>query len=319
VNSLENLYLSDNKLQGNVSSFFGSMCKLQKLDLSYNKLKGELPSFSQKFSWCSRHIFRELNLSYNQITGKIPESITLLSNLEVLSLEGNFLEGDVTESHLSNFSKLYYLFLSYNSLSLKFLSNWAPPFQLSKFLKYCIYDNGLDDFVPEGFWNKLQIMYELNMSHNNLIGAIPNLKLNLPYRPSINLNSNKFDGKVSSYLLQASELLLSANKFSDLSSFLCGNVTATNLATLDLSYNQMKGQLPDCWKSVDRLLFLHLSSNELSRKIPDSTGTLVKLEALVLRNNSLIGELPLHLKNCKNLIMLDVSENMLSGPIPSWA
>jgi len=66
------------------------------------------------------------------------------------------------------------------------------------------------------------------------------------------------------------------------------------------------------------LLFLDLSSNELSGKIPNSMGTLVKLEALVLRNNSLMGELPFSLKNCKNLIMLDMSENMLSGPIPSW-
>jgi len=277
-----------------------------------------------------------LNLSYNQITGKIPESIRQLSELENLSLEGNSLEGDVTESHLSNFSKLYFLSLSHNSLSLKFLSSWVPPFQLTYLrLASCklgpnfpswlqtqdslihldISHNGLNDFVPEWFWNKLQIMYELNMSHNNLIGSIPDMKLKLPFKPSIILNSNKFEGKVPVFLLQASEVLLSANKFSD---FLCGNVTAVNLATLDLSYNQIKGQLPDCWKFVNRLLFLDLSSNQLSGKIPISMGTLVKLEALVLANNSLMGELPSSLKNCKNLIMVDVSENMFSGPIPSW-
>ncbi|WVZ13979.1 hypothetical protein V8G54_011545, partial [Vigna mungo] len=105
------------------------------------------------------------------------------------------------------------------------------------------------------------------------------------------------------------------NKFSD---FSCGNVTTTNLATLDLSNNQIKGQLPDCWKSTNRLWFLDLSSNELSGKHPISMGSLVNLEALVLRNNSLMGELPPSLKNCKNLIMLDASENMLSGPMPSW-
>ncbi|XP_027924099.1 receptor-like protein EIX2 [Vigna unguiculata] len=336
MNSLEYLFLSNNKLQGKIPSFFGSMCRLQRLDLSNNKLNGKFPSFIRNSSWCSRHIFRQLSLSYNQITGKIPKSIKLLSELEILSLEGNSLEGDVNETHLSSFPKLYYLFLSHNSLSLKFLSNWVPPFQLiylgiascklgpsfpswlqtqNSLIELDISDNGLNDFVPEWFWNKLQIMYELNMSQNNLIGSVPDMKLQLPLRPSINLNSNNFEGKASLFMLQASELLLSANKFSD---FSCGNIKASNLATLDLSDNQIKGQLPDCWKSLDQLLFLDLSNNELSGRIPISMGSLDKLESLVLRNNSLMGRFPYSLKNCNNLVMLDVSENMLSGPIPSW-
>ena len=80
----------------------------------------------------------------------------------------------------------------------------------------------------------------------------------------------------------------------------------------------MKGRLPDCLKSTDSLLFLDLSSNKLSGKIPMSMGALVNMEALVLRNNGLMGELPSSLKNCSSLFMLDLSENMLSGPIPSW-
>ncbi|WVZ15489.1 hypothetical protein V8G54_013055, partial [Vigna mungo] len=276
MNSLEYLFLSNNKLQGKVPSFFGNVCRLQVLDLSYNKLNGEFPSFIQNSSWCSRPIFRELELSYNKITGKIPESIRLLSELEMLSLDGNSLEGDVTESHLSSFSKLYILSLSYNSLSLKFVSSWIPPFRLtylalascklgkpfpnwlqtqSSLIYLDISDSGISDSVPEWFWNKLQTIYVLNMAHNNLIGSIPDMQLKLPSRPSINLNSNKFEGKVPLFFLQASELLLSSNKFSDLFSFLCGNVTAANLATLDLSDNQIKGQLPDCWRCVGRLLF----------------------------------------------------------------
>ena len=336
MKSLEYLSLSNNKLQGKVPSFFAIMCRLQYLDLSKNRLEGEFLSFIQNSSWCTRHTLGKLNLSFNQITGNIPESIQLLSRLEILSLEGNSLEGDVTESHLSNFSKLYYLDLSHNLLSLKFDSNWVPPFQLTFLgLASCklgpnfpswiqtqnslvtldISHNGMNDLVPEWFWNKLQIMYVLNMSHNNLIGSIPNMQLKLPFKPSIFLNSNKFEGKVPLFLLEASELLLSANKFSD---FICGNRVSANLATLDLSYNQINGKLPDCWEFVDGLLFLDLSNNKLSGRIPVSMGNLVKLEALVLRNNSLMGELPSSLKNCKNLIMLDVSENMLSGPIPSW-
>eukprot|EP00256_Glycine_max_P046817 XP_006600018.2 receptor-like protein EIX2 [Glycine max] len=339
MNSLEVLYLSDNKLQGEIPSFFGNMCALQRLDLSNNKLNGEFSSFFRNSSWCNRDIFRMLRLSYNRLTGMLPKSIGLLSELEYLNLAGNSLEGDVTESHLSNFSKLKYLRLSGNSLSLKFVPSWVPPFQLIQLgLRSCelgptfpswlktqsslyeldISDNGINDSVPDWFWNKLQNMILLNMSHNYIISAIPNISLKLPNRPSILLNSNQFEGKIPSFLLQASELMLSENNFSDLFSFLCDQSTASNLATLDVSRNQIKGQLPDCWKSVKQLLFLDLSSNKLSGKIPMSMGALVNMEALVLRNNGLMGELPSSLKNCSSLFMLDLSENMLSGPIPSW-
>ncbi|RZB61444.1 Receptor-like protein EIX2 [Glycine soja] len=339
MNSLEVLDLSDNKLQGEIPSFFGNMCALQSLDLSNNKLNGEFSSFFRNSSWCNRHIFKSLYLSYNRLTGMLPKSIGLLSELEYLYLAGNSLEGDVTESHLSNFSKLKYLRLSENSLSLKFVPSWVPPFQLihlglrscelgptfpswlktqSSLYELDISDNGINDSVPDWFWNNLEYMAYLNMSFNYIIGAIPNISCKLPYRPFILLNSNQFEGKIPSFLLQASGLMLSENNFSDLFSFLCDQSTAAKFAILDVSHNQIKGQLPDCWKSVKQLLFLDLSNNKLSGKIPMSMGALVNMEALVLRNNSLMGELPSSLKNCSSLFMLDLSENMLSGSIPSW-
>ncbi|KAL2334883.1 hypothetical protein Fmac_016096 [Flemingia macrophylla] len=340
MNSLEYLDLSDNKLRGKIPSLIGNMCRLKSLGLSNNKLNGKISNLFQNSSWCNRHVFHTLDLDKNQITGKIPKSIGLLSELKTLQLDENYLEGEVTESHLSNFSKLEYLFLSNNLLSLKFDHSWIPPFQLRSLgaascelgpsfpsswlqsqssLSYLdISKNGLNDFVPEWIWNNFQFMYWLDMSYNNLIGEIADVPLKISTRPSINLALNQFEGKIPSFMLQASELFLTGNKFSDFFSFLCEQSTAANMATLDLSYNHLKGQLPDCWKSVTQLLFLDLSNNKLSGKIPLSMGTLFKLEALVLGNNSLMGELPSTLKNCHNLFMLDVGENMLSGPIPSW-
>ncbi|XP_029125590.1 receptor-like protein EIX2 [Cajanus cajan] len=87
---------------------------------------------------------------------------------------------------------------------------------------------------------------------------------------------------------------------------------------LDLSNNQIMGQLPDCWEHLNSIRYLDLSNNKLSGEIPQSMSTLANLEALVLRNNSLTGDLPFTLKNCSRLNILDVSENLLSGPIPSW-
>ena len=185
MNSLEVLYLSHNKLQGEIPSFFGNICTLRSLDLSSNKLSGNISIFFQNSSWCNRHVFQYLGLSHNNITGAIPKSIGLLSELLILSLDGNHLEGDVTESHLSNFSKLQKLSLSNNSRSLKLDPDWVPPFQLfylglrscklgptfpswlqtQRSLTYLdISDNWLNGSLPEWFWNNLQNVENLDMS-----------------------------------------------------------------------------------------------------------------------------------------------------------
>ncbi|RDX92830.1 putative LRR receptor-like serine/threonine-protein kinase IRK, partial [Mucuna pruriens] len=206
------------------------------------------------------------------------------------------------------------------SASCKLGPSFPSWLQTQNQLQYLdISDAGIDDFVPEWFWNKLHSINQLNMSHNSLKGTIPNLPIKLinNYGNRVILNSNQFEGGIPTFLSEANTLDLSKNKISDLRTFLCGK--NTTLSTLDLSDNQIMGQLPDCWEHLNRSLqIIDLSNNRLSGKIPQSMGTLSNLQVLVLRNNSLTGDLPFTLKNCTRLVILDVSENLLSGPIPSW-
>ncbi|KAI4346871.1 hypothetical protein L6164_007734 [Bauhinia variegata] len=257
--------------------------------------------------------------------------------LEELSLDGNSLKGVLTESHFMKLSKLKTLELSYNSLlALRFRTTWIPLFQLNYLgLASCklgprfpnwlqtqnslyrldISNAGISGSVPEWFWNAS--IPSINISHNSLVGEIPNLPLELASVSVIDLHSNQFEGVIPSFFSQASLLFLSRNKFSDMVQFLCGNNTYTFLVVLDISNNEL-GHLPNCWSHLKSLEFIDLSNNKLSGKVPVSMGSLVEMKALVLRNNSLIGELPSSLQNCFELALLDIGENKLSGPLPSW-
>ncbi|XP_048421911.1 receptor-like protein EIX2 [Pyrus x bretschneideri] len=89
------------------------------------------------------------------------------------------------------------------------------------------------------------------------------------------------------------------------------------LRFLNLSYNNISGQLPECL-THSNLVMLDLSSNALSGKIPTTIDSLFGIETFELRSNEFVGELALSLKNCRSLMVLDLADNQLSGSIPKW-
>ncbi|XP_027922904.1 receptor-like protein EIX2 [Vigna unguiculata] len=277
MKSLEVLGIGSNKLKGDIPASLGSICTLKTLYLNSNSLSGKISSFIQNTSRCNNPALEVLDLSNNLIIGEIPESIGLLHQLQFLFLEENYLEGDINELHLTNLSQLLKLDLSDNSLSLKFATTWIPPFQLlSLGLASCklgpsfpswlqsqnqlsfldISDAGIHDFVPDWFWNKLQFISRINMSYNRLKGVIPNLTMKyVNYGPeAIILNSNQFEGVIPTFLSHAGTLDLSRNKFSDLNTLLCRNRVIKDMHTLDLSNNQIMGQMPECWEHLSSLV-----------------------------------------------------------------
>eukprot|EP00256_Glycine_max_P067456 XP_025982051.1 receptor-like protein EIX2 [Glycine max] len=239
------------------------------------------------------------------------------ANLHSLSLDGNLLEGPIPDGFEKAMNSLEDLYLCNNNLK-------------------------------EGFWKILQNTAMLNMSHNNLFGAIPNKSFKLRNRPSIILNSNQFEAKVQSFLQKASELKLSNNKFSDLFSFLCegrplwiyglghqnSEVTVYHVYRFNNTYFEVYGtfSLGDymlditwLWKGVERgfknpellLKSIDLSCNNLIGEIPKEIGYLVGLVSLNLSRNNLSGEIPYEIGNLSSLDSLDLSRNHFTGRIPS--
>ncbi len=97
----------------------------------------------------------------------------------------------------------------------------------------------------------------------------------------------------------------------------CAKEKKTVIA-INLSNNQLKGELPADIKKLKNLKVLNLSGNKIYGKIPPKIGELKELEVLNLSDNGFEGEIPAELQHLTKLKILNLSGNNLSGRIPSW-
>ncbi|KAG8378721.1 hypothetical protein BUALT_Bualt07G0014700 [Buddleja alternifolia] len=256
--------------------------------------------------------------------GTLSETIGGMSKLERLTLVSNHLEGLITENHLTNFSRLNYLDLSYNSLvSIQFSSHWVPPFQVEalylarcklgpefpkwlrtqKQLRYLdISLAQISDTIPNWFGDQALSLVYLNASSNQIYGFFPNISFSM-----LNFNNQNRSGLA---------LDLSRNQISGSVTFLCGMSIST--LSIDLSDNLFSGQIPDCFANLQSLTYLNLANNGFTGLIPNSFGFLPFIEFLHLRNNSFSGAIPISMMNCTTLKIIDVGKNRLIGEIPTW-
>ena len=90
-----------------------------------------------------------------------------------------------------------------------------------------------------------------------------------------------------------------------------------NTIEIDLSDNQIDGNIPADIGKLRNLISLKLFNNNLIGEIPVEIGNLKNLEYLSINNNNLSGTLPTEVGNLKNLSWLSLYKNHLSGQIPS--
>ena len=89
------------------------------------------------------------------------------------------------------------------------------------------------------------------------------------------------------------------------------------ITELNLTRNQLKGELPPELANLTNLEVLAIGRNQLTGKIPAWLGKLTDLTILDLDRNQLTGEIPEELGSLTNLQRLNLSENQLTEPIPS--
>lgn len=279
-------FLTQLKLRYNYLSGFDSMdhlilLYLRILDLSNNQIMGPMPDLGLCPS------LKELYLYNNMFNGTLTESIGHLSELEVLSVHSNRLEGVITKAHVFDLSRLQILDLSFNEfLDIKFNHLWVPPFQLQRIrLTKCkigprfpkwlrtqneviyldISDTEIRDTIPSWFGELAPNLFYLNASNNQMYGDFPNI--------TTCVHKSSVSCYLSTKLSPSYGVILdiSRNKLSGSLTFLCHS---TSWSFIGLSDNMFSGKLPNCFASFEKLEYLNLANNNLSRMIPYSFGTL---------------------------------------------
>ncbi|PON69034.1 Serine/threonine protein kinase [Parasponia andersonii] len=102
LKNLENMYVFDNKLSGEIPRELENLEKLEELLMAGNSLHGNIPH-----SLSSMKSIRILDFSHNNLSGMIPKDLELLPGLSSLNLSFNQLEGEVpTGGVFSNASEV---------------------------------------------------------------------------------------------------------------------------------------------------------------------------------------------------------------------
>lgn len=309
--SANELYLSMNKFSSfapspysnNISDLYSASI----VDISDNRLSGEIPQWLWSQSWMN-----SLNLANNNLTGILPSS-TNTSNMYALNLSNNSFFGPLP-SLLKNCTNIRIVDLGGNRFS------------------------GL---IPSWLGESLNSLAVLSLKSNNFIATLPSNMFNLRSLKILDLSRNKLSGNIPScvdnlaamvHQVNSSILLPGARnamipvpvdevdfyhafvKWKGTARLFQKNLELVRL--IDLSNNNLSGEIPTELTSLLELKSLDLSSNNFHGSIPNKIGQLRSLEYLNMSYNKLSGPIPPSLSDISSLSMLDISYNNLSGRIP---
>lgn len=284
LSKLQSLDLSNNKITG-LSSDFWSLGSLKALNLSSNLISGSLPSNIGNFG-----VLEILDLSNNNFSGEIPAAISSLVSLQVLKLDHNGFEWNIPLGIL-NCQSLVSMDLSFNRF------------------------NGT---VPDGFGAAFPKIKILNLAGNEIHGRVSDF-LELKSITVLNISRNQFQGSVMAVFQEPLQVIdLSKNHFQGHISQVHSNSSFnwSHLFYLDLSENDLSGEIFHYLNEAQNLKYLNLAHNRFSEQEFPQIGMLFSLEYLNLSETRLTGPIPTDISQLSSLNTLDLSKNHLSGQVP---
>ncbi|KAI3704938.1 hypothetical protein L1987_75168 [Smallanthus sonchifolius] len=275
---LRGIRLFNNSFSGKIPPEIGRLFRLQELRLYNNSFTGNIPA---AITNCSN--LQVLHLGHNNLVGKIPDGIGTLSLLNILIVHGNILEGGIPP-FIANLTLLEALSLGNCQLGGRFpdvfqrltnlrgiamhgnnLTGTIPPsfYNCSSLEQIFLDENKLNGRLPENLGSMMPRLEVLSLSQNHIQGNFLDVPATLTV---LDLSFNSFSGKLPSLSNGSSPdiLALSNNFFAgSLHNLVCSDVVNMT-GVLDLGYNHLSGDIPDCWEKWASLYFLSFRNNNLS-------------------------------------------------------
>ncbi|KAH7427029.1 hypothetical protein KP509_10G026700 [Ceratopteris richardii] len=271
-------------LSGHMSPHLGNLESLQILDLMWNELSGSIPKELGNLRQLTL-----LLLSGNSLTGSIPKELGNLHLLDRFQIDSNQITGSIP-STFQNLVSIKHLYMNNNSLSGSIPKELG---QLPKLVHLLAENNKIDGDLPPELAN-MSTLQILQLDNNRFSNAsIPENYFSMQNIIKLSLRNCNLQGRIP-----------------DLSHM-------ENLQYLDLSMNQLEGEMPS--KLPIRLTTIDLSSNKLNGKIPEIIGRLPNLQLLSLKNNNFSGSIPpsfgtgKYFTSSNGEIILDLQNNSLSS------
>ncbi|XP_030971224.1 receptor-like protein 13 [Quercus lobata] len=323
------LKINHNQFSGAMPNELPNFVNIAILDVSNNKMSGRIPTWI-----CNLTSFGGILMQNNNFEGQIPcETITS----EFLDLSHNLLHGSLP---LWSSTRLKHLHLEENSFSGSIPEAFL---NMSELRTLDISDNKLSGSIPSAI-SKTSNLRILLLGGNHLSGNISTQLCQLTNITLMDLSRNLFFGTIphcfghtlsfgtfeARYLQWASGFGTSFDGTGDLFYYLDVEINfvtkyrlssykddiLTYMSGLDLSCNNLTGEIPLELGQLQGIHALNLSHNQLTGSIPKSFSGLTKVESLDLSHNRLSGEIPPKLIELTFLEVFSVAYNNLSGRTP---
>lgn len=309
VTHIQTLDLSSNSFRGPLPHW---ICKLRPsmfLDLSNNIFNGSIPQ-------CLRNTIvplRALNLQNNNLTGILFQDLFVnATNLELVDVSGNKLEGKLPESLI-------------NCISLKFFN---------------VRSNKIKDKFPS-WLSSLPSLNVLILRSNEFYGPLyhPRVSIGFQSLKVIDISNNHFNGTLPPFYFSKWHGMTTLREehqsytvymgYPAYGGFYRSSMEMVNkgvdtkfqrirkdFKAIDFSENKFCGKIPNSVGVLQELRLLNLSGNTFTSNIPQSLADLTNLEELDLSRNHLSGQIPGELGSLSFLSIMNFSHNNLQGPIP---